>query len=86
MVASGATRVTDGMMLAAAQALGENSPARKDPQAPLLPLLIDVRDVAVEIAVAVGVEAQKAGVAPAIPLDELRAKVIATQWAPAYED
>ena len=35
----GARRVTDGMMLAAARALGARSPARKDPTAPLLPAL-----------------------------------------------
>ena len=37
-------------MVAAGRALGTNSPALKDPDAPLLPLLTDVRDVAVEIA------------------------------------
>ena len=43
VVASGARRVTDGMMLAAARALGEHSPARKDPSGSLLPALRDVR-------------------------------------------
>ena len=64
VVASGAKRVTDAMMLAAARALAENSPALHDSSASLLPALTDVRRVAVEIAVAVGVEAQKAGLAP----------------------
>ena len=84
IVASGATRVTDGMMVAAGNALGANSPALKDPDAPLLPLLTDVRDVAVEIAVAVATEAQNAGVAPKTSEEKLRAKVLATQWAPEY--
>jgi malate dehydrogenase (oxaloacetate-decarboxylating) len=84
LVASGATRVTDGMMVAAGKALGANSPALKDPNAPLLPILTDVRDVAVDIAVAVATEAQNAGVAPKTSPEELRAKVIATQWAPEY--
>ena len=86
MVASGATPGDRRDDAGRRPALGENSPALKDPQAPLLPLLTDVRDVAVEIAVAVGAEAQNAGVAPPLPLDELRAKVIATQWAPAYDE
>ncbi len=85
LVASGATRVTDAMMVAAAKALGASSPALQDPNAPLLPRLVDVRDVAVEIAVAVGAEAQAAGVAPVTTLEELRAKVLAAQWMPAYE-
>jgi malate dehydrogenase (oxaloacetate-decarboxylating) len=85
LVASGATRVTDGMMVAAGRALGANSPALKDPDAPLLPLLTDVRDVAIEIAIAVATEAQNAGVAPKTTPEELRAKVIAAQWSPEYD-
>ncbi|MGP8077619.1 MAG: NAD-dependent malic enzyme [Thermoplasmata archaeon] len=83
-VASGAQHITDGMILAAAYALADRSPARKDPSAPLLPRVHDLRALAVEIAVAVGLEAQKTGQAPATSAEELRAKVLATQWTPAY--
>ena len=72
VVASGARRVTDAMILAAARVLGENSPALKDPSASLLPALTDLRKVAVQIATAVGLEAQKAGVAPKTTEEELR--------------
>ena len=84
LVASHANRVTDSMMLAAARTLGENSPALHDPAACLLPALADVRRVATEIAYAVGLEAQKAGVAPKTREDELLARVLASQWSPAY--
>ena len=84
VVASGARRVTDAMMLTAARTLGENSPALKDSAASLLPPLTDIRRVAVEIATAVGVEAQKGGVAPKLAREELRGKVTATQWVPSY--
>ena len=84
VVASGATRVTDTMMLAAARTLGGNSPALKDSFASLLPPLTDIRRVATEIAIAVGIEAQKEGVAPKLAEDELRRRVIAAQWTPAY--
>ncbi|HTB94183.1 MAG TPA: NAD-dependent malic enzyme [Candidatus Sulfotelmatobacter sp.] len=84
VVASGARRVTDAMMLAAARALAENSPALKDSSASLLPPLTDIRRVAAEIAVAVGLEAQRGGVAPTLPLDELRNRVRNTQWFPSY--
>ena len=84
VIASGARRVTDGMMLAAARALGEHSPARTDPTASLLPALRDVRVVAREIARAVGLEAQRAGIAPGTGPDELRDRVAATQWTPEY--
>ena len=84
VVASGARRVTEPMMLAAARTLGANSPALKDPAASLLPRLTEVRRVAAEIAVAVGMEAQKNGVAPKMEEQELRQRVLKTQWVPAY--
>jgi malate dehydrogenase (oxaloacetate-decarboxylating) len=84
VVASRARRVTDSMLLAAARALAANSPALKDPCGCLLPPLTDLRRVAAEIAVAVGIAAQKDGVAPQVDQDELRQQVMATQWAPEY--
>jgi len=84
LVASGARRVTDAMMLAAARALAGNSPALKDSSASLLPPLTDIRRVAAQIAIAVGIEAQKDGLAPKLAEDELRQRVTAAQWTPAY--
>ena len=84
VVASGASRVTDAMMLAAARELAANSPALKDASASLLPALTDIRRVAAEIAAAIGREAQRAGLAPKMSGDELRRRVAAAQWAPAY--
>src|SRR3989441_5153809 len=78
VVASGARRVTDTMILTAARALAENSPALHDASAPLLPALTDLRKVAVQIATAIGLEAQKAGVAPKMTEEKLREQVKAT--------
>jgi malate dehydrogenase (oxaloacetate-decarboxylating) len=84
VVASGARRVTDAMMLAAARTLAENSPALGNSSASLLPPLTDIRRVAAEIATAVGTQAQKDGVAPKLGEDALRQRVVAAQWIPAY--
>ena len=84
VVASGARRVIDSMMLAAARSLAVNSPALRDPSASLLPPLTDLRRVAVEIAVAVATQAQKDGVAAKLGEDELRQQVTAAQWTPEY--
>jgi len=84
VVAARARRITDGMILAAARTLGTRSPALHDASASLLPGLADLRAVAAEIAVAVGLEAQRAGVAPKTSEAELRQRVLATQWMPAY--
>src|ERR1700719_1005544 len=84
VVASGARRVTDAMMLAAAGALAVNSPALKDSSASLLPPSTDIRRVAAQIAVAVGMQAQRDGVAPSLTEEELSQRVATTQWSPAY--
>ena len=84
VIAFGARRITDPMMLAAARRLAGNSPALKDPSASLLPPLTDLRRVAAEIAVEVGIAAQKDGVAAQAAETELRARVMATQWTPVY--
>src|SRR5581483_2948781 len=84
VVASGARRVTDQMMLAAARALAANSPALKDSSASLLPPLTDLRSVAATIALAVGTQAQKDGVGRRLTEDELCQRVRAAQWTPSY--
>jgi len=76
--------VTEPMLLAAARALAANSPALKDPSASLLSSLGDSRRVARDIAVAVGIEAQKQGLAPKTSENELRQRVLKAQWIPAY--
>ena len=83
LMASRARRVTDGMMIAAARTLAEHSPALHD-SARLLPSLRDLRQVSIEIAVSVGLEAQRAGVAPPTDPQSLRESVQAHQWTPAY--
>lgn len=84
VTAARATRITDAMLLAGARALAAHSPALRDPAAPLLPALADARAVGIEIAIAIGEAAQRAGVAPTTTSSELRQRVIAAQWTPAY--
>jgi malate dehydrogenase (oxaloacetate-decarboxylating) len=84
VVASRARRLTDGMMQAAASALAEHSPALGNPLGRLLPPLHDLRRVAVEIAMAVGLEAQRAGLAPLSTSESLREAINAMRWNPEY--
>jgi malate dehydrogenase (oxaloacetate-decarboxylating) len=85
LAACKATRVTDGMLLAAARALGEKSPALVDRNAPLLPPLRELREVARHIALAVSLRAQVDGVAPAIAEHDLIQRIELGQWEPRYE-
>jgi malate dehydrogenase (oxaloacetate-decarboxylating) len=84
VVASRARRVTDGMLQAAARTLGEHSPALKDAAGSLLPPLTEVRNVALEIAASVGLEAMRAGLAAKLSEGELRERVHKTRWTPEY--
>jgi malate dehydrogenase (oxaloacetate-decarboxylating) len=84
VIASRARRVTPTMFLAAARRLAELSPASQDPDAGLLPPVRDIRSVAFELAVAIGQEAQRSGVAPRVYVETLRARTEAVRWTPSY--
>jgi malate dehydrogenase (oxaloacetate-decarboxylating) len=84
LVAGKCRMVTDSMLLAAARALAERSPARQNPHAPLLPSLLDLREVALEIALAVAMEGQRKGLAPRLSKDELSQRIREARWVPEY--
>jgi malate dehydrogenase (oxaloacetate-decarboxylating) len=84
VIASGADRVTDAMFSAAARVLSEFSPALNDTDLPLYPPLESVCEISRKVAVAVGVEAQQAGLTKPISLDELERNVRDKMWRPHY--
>ena len=84
VLASGASRITEGMFMSAASALKEVSPASHDPAAALLPPLSDIRRVTRYIASAVAKAAQSEGVAKKISEDELVQRLDETMWQPCY--
>ena len=84
LVASKARRVTDKMMLAGAKALGEQSPALKDPSASLLPNVGMIRTVALEVAYGVAQKAQEEGLAAESEPEVLRQALVESQWNPEY--
>jgi malate dehydrogenase (oxaloacetate-decarboxylating) len=85
VIATRARRVTDAMFVAAARALSELSPARRDPSQALLPPLSEVREVAKRVAVVVAMQAQRDGlVDAALSQDELLRRIESTMWTPSY--
>jgi malate dehydrogenase (oxaloacetate-decarboxylating) len=86
VLASQARRVTDSMFMAAAKALAELSPTRKDKDGRLLPPLSQIREVSVAVATAVARQAQAEGVAPESSPEDLMRKIRAQVWAPLYRD
>lgn len=84
VIASGARRINQEMFVAAARALSEMSPALNERMASLFPDLKDIRKVSRQVAIAVGIEAQKSGLAEAISREELERRVDETMWTPNY--
>ena len=84
MLAANAVRVTEGMFLAAALTLGEASPAKADPDAPLLPPLNEIRSLAKKIALAVAKQARDEGIADRVSDAELEARIEERMWEPVY--
>jgi malate dehydrogenase (oxaloacetate-decarboxylating) len=83
-IAVQARRVSDGMFLAAARAVAELSPARRDPVANLLPPLVDLREISFRVAVAVGKQAIAEGLAEARAEADVAAAVRTKMWEPVY--
>jgi malate dehydrogenase (oxaloacetate-decarboxylating) len=73
------------MLLAAARALGEKSPALKDRNGSLLPPLRELRAVARHIAAAVATQAMEEGLAERLTQEELARRIVQCQWVPSYE-
>ena len=84
VIAARADRVTDGMFMAAAKALADVSSARFDSNETLLPPVSALRDVAVRVALAVGQQACREGVAEPAGVDHLEAAIRRRMWVPQY--
>ena len=78
-----AKRVSDSMIMAAAQALAAMSPTAKDPNGALLPPLEALREVSVSVALAVGRQATAEGLA-AVRGDAFEEALRANVWEPVY--
>lgn len=83
-LASGATGVSDGMFMAAARRLGELGVGDRAGQGGLLPAVTELREVALEIAVAVAAQAQSEGLATAEPQALTRESIAASMWQARY--
>lgn len=83
-LAVGASRVSDSMMMAAAKALADASPARLNPKHNLLPPVSALREVAVTVALAVALQAVREGLAADVRTDAVEPLIRAKVWAPRY--
>ncbi|MDR3433976.1 MAG: NAD-dependent malic enzyme [Rouxiella aceris] len=84
ILAAKARRVTDGMLLAASQALAGLSPLATTGKGSLLPPLADIQQVSKVIAAEVARVAQLEGVAPKVSAETLNTRLAAEFWQANY--
>jgi malate dehydrogenase (oxaloacetate-decarboxylating) len=83
IIASRAKRVSEGMIMAGAEALARLSPTRTDPNGALLPPLDSLRKVSMSVAVAVGRQAAHEGLAQ-VKGEAFVASLRESVWEPVY--
>ncbi|MDY6484991.1 NAD-dependent malic enzyme [Acinetobacter faecalis] len=86
VLAVGATRVTESMLMASSNALADCSPKLQNIDADLLPDLNEIQKVSKIIAFKVAKAAMEAGVAPIISDDLLNKEIENNFWKPEYRD
>lgn len=86
VIASGASRITDNMMMAASRALAEASPMVRHGTGALLPPLSKIRELSRSIARAVFIQAINDGVALPVPDELIDDTIQANFWEPEYRD
>ena len=79
-----ATRVTDGMFLAASKAISTFVTPAQEATGLLLPEMKDIREVSAAVATAVGIEARNAGLGRLLDDEQIAAIVAKAQWDPHY--
>lgn len=84
VIASGARRVTENMLMAAANALADCSPKLQNPEADLLPDLSQIQQISKIIALKVAQAAMHDQIAPKMSLIELEQKIEDNFWKPEY--
>jgi len=84
VVASGARRVTDAMLMSASRALAREAPIVKHGEGALLPPLGNIRELSKVIAFDVAAQAQQEGMALKTDGTKLRDAIERHSWTPSY--
>ncbi len=83
-IVADARRISDRMFLAAARTIAEFSPAKHDPDANLLPPLVEIRKLSFHVALAAAKTARDEGLADPLADEVLADAVRAKMWQPLY--
>ncbi|PAU75930.1 NAD-dependent malic enzyme [Halomonas salipaludis] len=86
VIAARASRVTDGMLMAASNALAKGAPMVQEGKGPLLPALSEIREISKAIAFDVAKQAMAEDVALTCDDETLREAIEANFWYPRYRE
>lgn len=86
IISSKATRISNKMFMIASETLASLSPLATGTGNHLLPSLNEIKEVSLSIALAIGLQAIKEGVAAKISQQQLEEKIKANFWSPKYRD
>ena len=86
IIACGASRITDEMLMATSETLAASSPLANTGQGELLPPLTGISALSKQIAFAVGKVAQDQGLALEISDERLRELIDRNYWLPEYRN
>lgn len=86
VIACGASRITDEMMMSASETLALHSPLVTDPDGQVLPSLSEIQSVSKAIAFAVGRMAQQQGIATNTSASALQQAIEDNFWRPEYRN
>jgi malate dehydrogenase (oxaloacetate-decarboxylating) len=86
VIASGISKITDSLFLAASKALAGCSPMRCDLAAPLFPLFEELKEVSLKIAFSVYKEAVREGLAENISNEEIKKRIDKACWKIGYSE
>jgi len=84
VISSGASRITNNMLMAASETLAEHSPLVKNGEGMVLPALSEIQTVSRAIALAVAKMAQEEGVAVTTSIEALQQAIDDNFWQPEY--
>ena len=86
IIASNAKHVSNKMFMVASETLAQHSPLVTGTGSHLLPSLNEIRKVSLSIALAVGLQAIKEGLADNISQEQLEENIKTNFWSPEYRD
>ena len=84
-IAVHARRISDGMLMAAASALADLSPSKRNSNGNLLPPVPELRDISLCVAQALALQAREGGLTEPMDAGDIYRRIRDKMWTPVYQ-